>query len=45
VSPYRGRIAHADAVRRARENTPAAPKRSRAVRFEGFKWLRRPRVA
>ena len=41
----RDRIAEAEAARRAREGKPAAPKRSRAPRFEGFKWLRRARVA
>ena len=41
----RDRIAEADAARRAREGKPAAPKRTRAVRFDGFKWLRRARVA
>jgi hypothetical protein len=42
---YRDRIAEAESTRRAREGKPAAPKRTHVLRFEGFKWLRRARVA
>ena len=42
---HRDRVAEAETVRLARHGKPAAAKRRSASRFQGFKVLRRARVA
>ena len=42
---HRDRIAEAETARLARQHKPAAAKRRSASRFQGFKSLRRARVA